>query len=210
MKNPTLLTALLSAATIAGYVSYRLTIGTDEPTSAMTTRAQDAGHEQHADEMPALADSLPDVVLDDMAGAPTAIASFAGKPLLINFWATWCQPCLREIPLLKAFHNEHADIDVIGIAVDHLEPVLAYAEDMQFNYPTLVGQSDGMAAMAAFQNDSGAMPFSVYVAGDGAILGKHAGELHEEHLENFLAAVAALQSGEVDRQGARDMLAGLR
>jgi len=111
--------------------------------------------------------------------------------------------------MLKTFH-EAQDIDVIGIAVDRIDPVLQYAEDMQFNYPVLVGQSDGMDAMAAFHNDSGAMPFSVYVAADGAILGKHAGELHEEHLENFVATLAALAAGSIDRTGARDMIAGLR
>jgi hypothetical protein len=88
--------------------------------------------------------------------------------------------------------------------------VLAYAEEMQFNYPNLVGQSDGMDAMAVFRNDAGAMPYSVFVAADGAVLGVHAGELHEEHLANFVATLAALNAGDIDRSGARDRIAGLR
>jgi len=207
-KNPTLLTALLSAATIAGYVAYRFTVGAGE-SSPPDMAAMESEHD-HDHERPALADAMPEIVLDDLAGAPTALSSFVGRPLLINFWATWCAPCRREIPLLKTFHEQQQDIDVIGIAVDRVDPVLAYADEMQFNYPNLVGQSDGMDAMATFRNDAGAMPYSVFVAADGAVLGVHAGELHEEHLDNFVATIAALNAGEVDRSGAREMISGLR
>jgi thiol-disulfide isomerase/thioredoxin len=172
-RNPTLLTAVLSAATLAGYVAYRLTSGTaDDPMVAATAIDHD-----HDAEASSLANALPEIVLDDLAGTPTPLSTWSGRPLLINFWATWCAPCLREIPMLKAFHEENASIEVIGIAVDRLDPVLEYAAEMQFNYPVLVGQSDGMDAMATFRNDAGAMPFSVFTAADGAILGVQAGEL---------------------------------
>lgn len=213
-KSPTLLTALLSVAAIAGYVTYRFTTGAGAPAAtgaAAEMAGQQEAHEPGADAAaaPRLADALPDVTLNDLAGMPTALASFQGKPLLINFWATWCAPCLREIPMLKTFHDEHAGIDVIGIAVDRLDPVLEYAEEMQFNYPVLVGQSDGMNAMAAFRNDAGAMPFSVLTDAAGAVLVTHAGELHAEHLEAFAATLGALAAGDIDRAGARRQLAGI-
>jgi thiol-disulfide isomerase/thioredoxin len=196
-RNPTLLTALLSAATIAGYVAYRLLPGENEP-------------EQVQVPAPPLANALPDIVLDDLAGTPTALASFTGKPLLINFWATWCGPCREEIPMLKTFHDEQQQIEVIGIAYDRVEPVLEYAEDMQFNYPVLIGQTPAYEAMAAFHNEGALLPFSVYVAADGAVLGKKAGELHQEDLQNFVTTIEALAAGAIDRAGARAMLAGLR
>ena len=215
-KRPTLVTAILSVAALAGYASYRLTIGsapTPAPTGAtagpMAGQPDAHGHAE-ADEAPGLADRMPDIVLDDLAGTPTSLASLADRPLLINFWATWCAPCLREIPLLKAFHDEQPGIDVVGIAVDRLEPVLEYAEDMQFNYPSLIGQTEAYEAMVVFRNDAQVMPFSVFSAPGGAILGIHYGELHAEDLDNFAGTIAALEAGSIDLEAARERIAALR
>ena len=202
--KPTLLTAVLSLAALAGYAAYRLTTGTGSEAPAEPSAAAAAGHQHEA---APLAGALPDVVLDDLAGTPTSLASFAGQPLLINFWATWCAPCLREIPLLKTFHDEHESITVVGIAIDDLEDVQAYADDMQFNYPVLVGQAEGMNAAAALGTEVIALPFSVFAAADGAILGIHTGELHPEHLENLAATFAALEAGSIDHAAAHERLA---
>jgi thiol-disulfide isomerase/thioredoxin len=209
-RSPTLLTAVLSLAAIAGYLAYRLSPGAIDsaipPPTAATAPAAGQDHDgQHA----ALADSLPEIVLDDLSGTPTALASFAGQPLLINFWATWCAPCLREIPMLKEFHAQDPSIRVVGIAVDRFDDVVEYAAGMQFNYPVIVGQSDGMDAMSRFENVAAAMPFSVFAAADGAVLGTHAGELHPEHLQLLSATVAALTAGTIDREAARERLAEL-
>jgi thiol-disulfide isomerase/thioredoxin len=220
-KNPTLLTAVLSLAAGAGYLTYRLTLGSVDPAAgpdAVPTAGQSAqpaagdaalldGQLDH--EHVVLADSLPEIVLDDLSGTPTPLANFAGQPLLINFWATWCAPCLREIPMLKAFHVEDPSIRVVGIAVDRFDDVVDYAAEMQFNYPVIVGQTDGLNAMASFHNDAGAMPFSVFTSADGAVLGTHAGQLHEEHLQAVSATVAALNAGTIDRETARERLAEL-
>lgn len=211
-KNPALLTALLSGAAIAGYVAYRLTLGTSgvEP-EAQTVDAMDhSDHADHAAEPTPLLDSLPEIVLNDIDGEPTPLSSFAGKPLLINYWATWCAPCLREIPLLKAFQDEHAGIEVIGIAADHVDPVREFADEMEFNYTVLVGQTEAMNAAAALGVEVVALPFTVFTAPDGAVLGIHTGEIHAEHLDNLAATIAALEAGDIDRATAREQLAGRR
>jgi thiol-disulfide isomerase/thioredoxin len=200
--KPTLLTAVLSLAALAGYAAYRLTVGTGAQDPAASSA--EAGH---AHEAAPLANALPDVMLGDLSGTPTSLASFAGQPLLINFWATWCAPCLREIPMLKTFHDEHESITVVGIAIDDLEDVQAYAQDMEFNYPVLVGQAEGMNAAAALGTAVIALPFSVFAAADGAVLGIHTGELHAEHLENLAATFAALEAGSIDHATARERLA---
>lgn len=193
-KSPTLLTLVLSVATLAGYAAYRLTTGEGEAPRP-------------------LLDSLPEIVLNDLEGKPVPLGSFAGKPLLINYWATWCGPCLREIPLLKAFQDEHPNIEVIGIAADYIEPVIEFAPEMEFNYTVLVGQNgpnDVMNAAAALGAEVVALPFTVFTSADGAVLGIHTGEIHAEHLDNLAATLASLETGEIDRETARERLAGLR
>jgi len=199
-RKPTLMTALLSAATLAGYAAYRLTLGTAEP--ELLPAAALAG-------APALADELPDIVLSDIDGTPTPLATWADGAMLVNFWATWCAPCLREIPMLKEFHAEHESIEVIGIAVDRVEPVVEYAADMVFNYPILVGQADAYEAMATFRNEAQVMPFSAFTAPGGAVLGVHYGELHAEHLENFAATIELLHDGAIDLGQARARIAAV-
>jgi thiol-disulfide isomerase/thioredoxin len=129
--------------------------------------------------------------------------------MLVNFWATWCAPCLREIPMLKEFHDEHESIEVIGIAVDRVEPVVEYAADMVFNYPILVGQANAYEAMATFRNEAQVMPFSAFTAPGGAVLGVHYGELHPEHLENFAATIELLNDGLIDLAEARAHIAAV-
>ncbi len=76
---------------------------------------------------------LPDFSLNDLSGKPTSITSWSGKSLMINFWATWCAPCRREIPLLKTLAADWAgrDLTVVGIAVDHADKVRQFAETVQ-------------------------------------------------------------------------------
>ncbi|HEY5665095.1 MAG TPA: TlpA disulfide reductase family protein [Gammaproteobacteria bacterium] len=186
-RKPTLVTVILSAVALCGYAAYRL-----------------AGSGQETDSR--FANELPQIVLNDLAGAPTPLATWSEGPMLVNFWATWCAPCLREIPLLKSFQEQHPTIEVVGIAVDQLEPVLDFAEEMQFNYPVLVGRADGYEAMTIFRNEAQVMPFSAFTAPGGAVLGVHYGELHAEHLDNFATTVELLGSGEIDLGEARDRL----
>jgi thiol-disulfide isomerase/thioredoxin len=204
-RNPTLLTAVLSAAAVAGYLAYRLTAGgADDPAATMAGSDGTQVRDTAASMFP---DALPDIVFDDLAGQQVSLASFTGKPLLINFWATWCGPCLQEIPLLKSFHADNDAIDVIGIAVDGLDEVLGFADDMQFNYPSLVGQAGAFDAMTLYRNDAQVMPFSVYTTADGAVLATHAGALHPEQLAHFAETIELLTAGNIDFSEARERMA---
>jgi thiol-disulfide isomerase/thioredoxin len=80
---------------------------------------------------------LPDFALNDLSGKPTSIDAWSGKSLVINFWATWCAPCRREIPLLKTLASDWAgrDLEVIGIAVDYVDKVRPFAEQFKIDYP---------------------------------------------------------------------------
>ena len=201
--RPALLTVALSGAAILGYLAYRVT-----PAPDATPTADPAADDTPVVEQ--LAEKLPDFSLADLEGNPKSIQSWPGKPLIINFWATWCGPCLREIPMLKDFQKAHGgDIQVVGIAVDRHDPVVQFAGKMQFNYPILQGENEAWQAAAQFGVDFYALPFTVFTAGDGTVLGVHTGELAPEHLENLTATLADLDAGTITASQARERLAGL-
>jgi thiol-disulfide isomerase/thioredoxin len=129
----------------------------------------------------------------------------------VNFWATWCAPCRREIPLLKSTQAAHAanNLQVIGIAVDDLEPVQIYAEETDFNYPILIGQEDAMAAAEASGLDFIGLPFTMIIAPGGELLKTHIGEIVELHIEKILQVFEQLEAGEIDLAGARGALKAL-
>ncbi len=204
-SRPALVTLGLSAAAVLGYVSYRLLVPTaaEAPAGESTT-------EQQQEQAPArqLADTLPDFTLANLAGEPQSIRSFGGKPLLINFWATWCGPCLREIPMLKELQAARPDIQIVGIAIDKREPVEKFAGEQAFNYPILVGQSEAWEAAAALGVDVYALPFTVFAGADGALLGVHTGELHAGHLADFRAVIDDLAAAKIGIEEARSRIAG--
>ena len=189
---------------LGGYVTYRTMLAGPDPAAQSEPTAADAP--------PAVApaQTLPAFTLANLSGEQQSSHSWPDQALVINFWATWCAPCLREIPLLKDFQDaQRANaVTVVGIAVDRFEPVAAFAADMAFNYPVLVGQAEGMEAAASFGVDFFALPFTVFTDHDANILGVHTGELHTEDLDNLAAVLEALRAGTIDLEDARARIDG--
>ena len=155
--------------------------------------------------------SYPAFTLPDIAGQPRSSSEWQGKKRLLNFWATWCAPCRREIPLLKDFQDEHgaSGFQVIGIAVDYPEEVAAYSESAEFNYPVLVGEQDAMAVAESSGIEFIGMPFTMFVAADGEYLSAYIGELHAEHLDTLVDVMTRLDRGDIDKATARTELDAL-
>ncbi len=143
--------------------------------------------------------------LPDLDGQPRQSAEWDGMHRILNFWATWCAPCRKEIPLLKAFQDAHGEtgVQVIGIAVDDLEPTLEFAAAAEFNYPVLIGQEDAMAVAEDNGVDFIGMPITMFVGREGELLGKYYGELHQEQLDRLARILAELDSGEIGILAAR-------
>ncbi len=150
----------------------------------------------------------PAFTLVDVNGVERSLDEWSGRPRLLNFWATWCAPCRREIPLLKAMQEAQGEdgIQIIGIAVDFAEEVSAYAEKAEFNYPILVGQEDAMAVAESSGVDFIGMPFTMILSADGELLGSHMGEIHQQHLDSIADVLAQLGRGDIDKATAREAL----
>lgn len=139
---------------------------------------------------PAVAAKIPGFVLPDLTGSDRDSSEWAGRPRLVNFWATWCPPCRREIPLLIELQNEYgADLAVIGIAIDDMETVREYAVKSQFNYPILVGQQNAVELGNQVLPDWIGLPFTAFVNASGDVVRVHVGELHRDQAETFLTEI---------------------
>jgi len=152
--------------------------------------------------------SHPSFTLPDVSGTNHELSDWDGKMRILNFWATWCAPCRREIPLLKEFQDEQGGnkFQVIGIAVDFPEPVAHYAEAAEFNYPILVGEQDAMAVAESSGIEFVGLPFTMFIAADGELIGAYIGELHPLHLDTVVHVMTRLNRDEISAADARTAL----
>jgi len=134
------------------------------------------------------AEQRPDLAFKDLDGKPHRLSEWDGKLVLLNFWATWCAPCIKEIPLLVEAQSRHASrgLQVIGVAVDDIEPVRSFAQRLKINYPLMAGGPEVYDAMHDLGAELEALPFSVLIAPGGRIVGRASGDLSAEELQEWL------------------------
>jgi len=156
-----------------------------------------------------MATMLPEFSLKNRAGELQSIKSWPGKSLIINFWATWCGPCRREIPLLMDLQAKRAKdgFEVIGIAIDFHEDVIKYADQMKINYPLLIGEQDGMAAGDAFGIDATGLPFTIFTDKQERIVTIKIGEITAPMADIILRTVEQVNRGELTPDAARAQIA---
>ena len=203
MNKPAALILAAFALALGAGVFY----GLKKPDSAATTPQLAAPAAT-----PTLATTIPDFKLADRNGDMKGLRDFGDKALIVNFWATWCAPCRREIPLLEKLQAEHGDegFQVVGIAIDFRDKVLAYADEMKIGYPLLIGEQEALDAVAAFGIDMVGLPFTVFTDRQGRVVATHMGELHSDQAEVFLAALRRIDSdGLTPEDARREIFSGL-
>lgn len=123
----------------------------------------------------------------DVSGAPLPMAGFRGRPLLVNFWATWCPPCVEELPMINSFYREQSANGwrVLGLAVDQAAPVSRFLSRLPLDFPVALAGFAGTDLARSLGNPSGALPFSVVFAADGAVLHRKLGKVSAEELAQW-------------------------
>ena len=208
--------AVAAIAAAAGFLVYHYAIAPREQMAAVATPDTEEPQAAAAtEESSALPAQLPDFTLGDLEGKPRSILSWPGKSMIVNFWATWCAPCRREIPLLRELQKQHGPegFQIVGVAVDLREDVVKYAQEIGIDYPVLIGEQDGLDAVNKFGQGSIGFPFTVFTDNQGRIVLFHLGEIRKEQADVLFGAVRDVNSGKLTPAAARvvaaKQLAGL-
>lgn len=122
-------------------------------------------------------------------GQRLRFASLRGKPLVLNFWATWCPPCIEELPLLEAFYKLNAakNWQVVGIAVDNAKAVIKFLGAMPLSFPTPLAGLAGTELSRSLGNLNGGLPFTVVFDAAGKVALRHMGKLSAAQVDGFAA-----------------------
>lgn len=127
----------------------------------------------------------PDFRLPDIEGQVRSISEWDGKVLVVNFWATWCPPCRKEMPAFIELQEQYADkgLQFVGIAIDEKDKVIDFSDTYGVNYPMLVGDLDAIKLGKAYGNRFGALPYTVIIDRGGNIRFTQRGELPRDIAE---------------------------
>ncbi len=135
-------------------------------------------------------DALPlfALVLPDTDGKEQALGQWRGRVLVVNFWATWCEPCRDEMPLFVKAQQAYGGrgLQFVGIAIDQGDKVRRFATDIGLNYPVLIGGYGAIELSRTFGNRLGALPYSLIIDRSGRIVHTQLGPLKEAQLDAFI------------------------
>ncbi|MEQ1557566.1 MAG: TlpA disulfide reductase family protein [Methyloglobulus sp.] len=163
MKNTILIVTVAAIALIGGMTTRQLL-------SAPITQASQT--------------QLPEFSLPDLSGKQHSMTEWQGKVRVINFWATWCPPCLKEMPEFTNLQKQFADqgLQFIGIALDDSEPVKEFVNSNKINYPILLGQDQGTKIAHSLGNLVDTVPFTVIIDKQGMIVKSKMGVISRDEL----------------------------
>ena len=135
----------------------------------------------------AVQDALWAMSFDTPEGQPQPMSNFRGKPLLLNFWATWCPPCVEELPLLDAFYQEQKanGWQVLGLAVDQPSAVRKWLQAKPLSFAVGMAGLGGTELSKSMGNLAGSLPFTVVFGASGALLHRKTGKVSKEDLTQW-------------------------
>ena len=150
-------------------------------------------HESRSAHVPAgvtmaqVGETAPVLELPDLQGRVHRLADYRGRRVLLNFWASWCGPCLDEMPALDRAARAHPQATVLGIAMDEPARVRAFLATHPVNYPVLLGRLDSPSTSLQLGDTAEVLPYSALLAADGRLLATHRGPLDAATLDRWLS-----------------------
>lgn len=129
--------------------------------------------------------------LPDAQKQPQALSQWQGKTLLVNFWATWCPPCVAEMPELVELQAEQAknNLQIIGIGIDSAANIQQFSTKYKITYPLLVDGLNGSELSRQFGNQAGGLPFTVLISADGQVKKLYLGRLNMQEVRADLQSL---------------------
>jgi thiol-disulfide isomerase/thioredoxin len=120
-------------------------------------------------------------------GGDLVLSSLRGKPLLLNFWATWCPPCVEEMPMIDSFFREHGrnGLQVVGLAIDQPSAVRKFLQRTPVTYPTGLAGLQGTELVKNLGNTGGGLPFTLVLNGSGSVAARKMGKLEPSDLDTW-------------------------
>lgn len=124
----------------------------------------------------------------DAEGRPQSLSQWRGRPLVVNFWATWCPPCVEEMPDLQRVRDDYLGrgAEVVGIGIDDARKIAAFRDRHGLTLPLLVAGAGGSELNRALGNAGGALPYTVLIGADGQVRQRHLGQVKPEQLRRWL------------------------
>jgi len=175
-----LLLALLGAIALTYNSQYKQQLDSQSSTKAPETNGP-------------LDQKRPDFTLPDRIGIPHKISEWDGKVIVLNFWATWCRPCRKEMPMFYQLQQDYQDkgLQFVGIAIDDRAAVDAFFEQtgIKVNYPILIGDDEAITIAKDYGNEFGVLPYSAIIDRHGLVRYLHYGEISREQIEEQIAVL---------------------
>lgn len=174
MKNALIFAVIMMFAGISGFALQRHLA---EDASSIATTVTDT--------------LRPEFAMTDLDGKLRDIKEWDGKIVMLNFWATWCAPCMKEIPDLIELQNHYGQqgLQIIGIAIDNEDTVRQFAEEIGINYPVMVSEQAAIELSNRYGNHIGGLPFTAVINRNGEITNTITGALNLQSTEKILSAL---------------------
>jgi peroxiredoxin len=121
-------------------------------------------------------------------GQQQNLAQYAGKTVVLNFWATWCEPCREEMPELSTLHDTYKDknLVVLGLAIDDVATIAEFLKETKVSYPLFAAEMQGMEIASNLGNNKGVLPYTVIIKADGSVAKTYFGRITKPLLEETL------------------------
>jgi thiol-disulfide isomerase/thioredoxin len=183
-RRQTLFGLTAAASGAAGLLAWCAQAGQANPKAAASAASAAVPGRPVAGEIPA---HFWQLSLTQPQGGNLRLADFQAQPLLVNFWATWCPPCVKEMPLLDTFSKSHSarGVRVVGLAVDGPTPVREFLARQPVSFPIGLAGLEGPDLLRSLGNPGGQLPFTLWIPGSGRPVTRHRGVLDAAMLSQW-------------------------